>query len=406
MGKPFTICLIGHSSNSDNLGVGALTVAEVAILREIAADLGLDLKIRLIDWKDTRTPYVTGDDIEIKRIGLKEIANPTQLFASYRGADLMIDIGAGDSFADIYGPKRLTMMLAMKYQAHLAGLPVVLAPQTIGPFKSAWARRAALPHLNRARLVFTRDALSTQALRDMGYKGEIGEASDIALRLPFERTERSGDGSVRVGLNVSGLLMNGGYSGKNMFGLKADYPALIDGILSDFKARANVAVTLVPHVISPSMPVEDDYAASEALAAKHPGVDVAPRFASPSEAKSFISGFDFFMGARMHATIAAFSAGVPVVPMAYSRKFRGMFGSMGYERTVEATSESAEAIRGKIAEAFETREAVGAEVAAALATGQGRVERYVTALRALIAELSGAPIATGPAADPAPAVQS
>ena len=34
---------------------------------------------------------------------------------------------------------------------------------------------------------------------------------------------------------------------------------------------------------------------------------------------------DFFMGARMHSTIAAFSSEVPVFPMAYSRKFNGLF---------------------------------------------------------------------------------
>ena len=36
------IGLLWHSMNSDNLGVGALTVAHIVILREIAAGLGLD----------------------------------------------------------------------------------------------------------------------------------------------------------------------------------------------------------------------------------------------------------------------------------------------------------------------------------------------------------------------------
>ena len=42
------------------------------------------------------------------------------------------------------------------------------------------------------------------------------------------------DGPVRVGLNISGLLMNGGYTGKNMFGLAADYPAVIREIVGWF----------------------------------------------------------------------------------------------------------------------------------------------------------------------------
>ena len=40
---------------------------------------------------------------------------------------------------------------------------------------------------------------------------------------------------------------------------------------------------------------------------------------------------NFFVGARMHACIAAFSSGVPTVPMAYSRKFTGLFTeTLGY----------------------------------------------------------------------------
>ncbi|MGJ7723542.1 polysaccharide pyruvyl transferase family protein [Escherichia coli] len=39
-------------------------------------------------------------------------------------------------------------------------------------------------------------------------------------------------------------------------------------------------------------------------------VVVAERFTNPITAKSYISSIDFFTGARMHATIAAFSAGV------------------------------------------------------------------------------------------------
>ena len=72
-------------------------------------------------------------------------------------------------------------------------------------------------------------------------------------------------GPVRVGLNISGLLMNGGYTGKNMFGLTTDYPALIREILRRFTAMEGVETHLVGHVISESQPIEDDFRANEAL---------------------------------------------------------------------------------------------------------------------------------------------
>jgi polysaccharide pyruvyl transferase WcaK-like protein len=55
-----------------------------------------------------------------------------------------------------------------------------------------------------------------------------------------------------------------------------------------------------------------------------------PTFASPSDAKSYISGLDFLIAGRMHACIAAYSAKVPFVATAYSRKFSGLFGMLEY----------------------------------------------------------------------------
>src|SRR5690606_33179841 len=60
---------------------------------------------------------------------------------------------------------------------------------------------------------------------------------------------------------------------------------------------------------------------------------------SPVDAKSWISGLDAFVGSRMHATIAAFTSGVPTVPAAYSRKFAGFFGHVGYPVRVDLTTE-------------------------------------------------------------------
>ena len=54
------------------------------------------------------------------------------------------------------------------------------------------------------------------------------------------------------------------------------------------------------------------------------------KFLSPVEAKNLISTMDIFIGSRMHATIAAFSSGVATIPVAYSRKFAGLYENLGY----------------------------------------------------------------------------
>lgn len=379
------VALIFHSTRSDNFGVGALTVAEVDILRRIAAQIGSEVAISVIDWKGPRAPYITGPDITIHDIRSRDLLNPRRFFALIRAADLVIDIGAGDSFADIYGPARLRRMFAMKVLTHLAGRPLVVAPQTVGPFTKASSRLLARLSLKASAIVASRDRLSTEAARALGATGVI-EASDVALRLPYATpTPKAAGAGVQVGLNVSGLLMNGGYSGKNMFGLTMDYPRMIRDLIAAFQAHPErPEVHLVPHVITGRGDVEDDAVASEKLAAEFPGVRVAPRFATPSEAKTYIAGLDFFAGARMHACIAAFSSGVPVVPMAYSRKFEGLFGTLGYTRTVDCTKETSEAILAKIIAGYEDRETLRAEGAVALAKGLEKLALYEAALSALM----------------------
>jgi polysaccharide pyruvyl transferase WcaK-like protein len=383
------ICLIMHSAKSDNFGVGALTVSEVEIIRTLAKDLGCDAAITLIDWKDPRDAYVTGADIRIIPVSTKDLINPFGYFATLRRSDIVIDIGAGDSFADIYGPKRLTLMFLMKFLVHLARRPLVLAPQTMGPFTKGLSKWLALRSLNLCKLVSTRDTLSTDFLRQMGYRGDIVEASDVALRLPYQRPEKQ-SGPVRVGLNVSGLLMRGGYTQDNMFGLQGDYGDLIRRIIQHFlEHEESCELYLVPHVISKNSAIEDDNSVSEKLAKDFPAVRMAPVFETPSEAKSFISELDFFMGARMHACIAALSSGVPVIPMAYSRKFAGLFGSLGYDQTVDCTSESNEAILEKIFAGFANRATLARQAAMACAEGQTRLGRYEDALRRIMSDVPG-----------------
>ena len=60
------------------------------------------------------------------------------------------------------------------------------------------------------------------------------------------------------------------------------------------------------------------------------------------EAKGFISNMDFFVGSRMHATVGAFSMGVPTVSIAYSRKFQGLYNSIDYPYVINAKSASTE----------------------------------------------------------------
>ena len=384
------IALTFHSTRNDNMGVGALTLSEIAILREVARERNIKPEIVVVDSQEQRPPYVSAPDVEIRE--LRELRSLGTIFRIFREADMVVDIGGGDSFSDIYGPKRIGRLLLLKYLTLLANRPLVLAPQTVGPFaRGLWARLAR-PVIRRSAIVATRDHLSTEYLRGQGIRRELVEASDVALKLPWSKPEpASPGGPLRIGLNVSGLLMTGGYTGRNQFGLSTDYPTLVRNIITGFLNRAeDCEVHLIPHVITYTRgALEDDYQASLDLAGEFgDAVTVAPEFRDPSEAKSYIAGMDFFMGARMHACIAAFSTGVPVIPMAYSRKFAGLFGSLGYDRTVDCTSEENDVILQKIFAAFETRDTLRRDMEGALELGLARLGKYEAALGDLMETLS------------------
>lgn len=328
-----TVGLLWHSLSSGNLGVGALTESNIAIVRSVADQKNIRVRFIVFGVSDIGLPSLkseleaAGHILECRRIRMFRSCFRKDL----RLCDFVLDIGAGDSFSDIYGFKRFLYYWLSKNVVCFTGKPLVLSPQTIGPFDGRLAKILARQAMLRCDHIFARDDISSAYLQVLGGLTNSSEAVDVAFKLPFNKEIKFSNDRFHIGLNVSGLLFNGGYTGTNQFGLTVDYPKVIRGILMEFSKQSDVCLHLVGHVIEPEMPIEDDMAIMAMLAKEFPNVIVAPAFSRPSDAKSYISSLGFFAGARMHACIAAFSSGVPVVPMAYSRKFNGLFGSLEYE---------------------------------------------------------------------------
>ncbi len=381
-----TVGLLWHSLRSDNLGVGALALGNIALVREAACALGAEVDFVVIgpaNANSTQKPVADAQEMVVRAATLPP---PGGVYRAAKQCDLVLDITAGDSFTDIYGPKRFFYMVATKLLVAYAGTPLILSPQTIGPFTKAWARAPAALALRKARHVFTRDELSVPQVRELADEVSPIVSTDVAFVMPYERHSFPLDGKVRVGLNVSGLLYNGGYTGRNELGLKDDYVAVVDAVIATLTRRPDVEVHFIGHVNSTGMAVEDDYRVCARLAERTDGAVLAPRFGSPIEAKGYIAGMDFFAGARMHATIAAFSTGVPVVPMAYSRKFAGLFGALGYAEGVDLKKQTREEIADAIGTAFDGRVALKQEVERRRVLAQSRLEPYRAALRDVLAE--------------------
>ena len=386
--RPVRIGLLWHSVNSGNLGVGALTASNLAILRTEAEACGLEPHFTVLGFRDAEPAYIGGSDVEMLAIDTRSLASPRGYWSELSALDCVFDIGGGDSWADIYGAKRFGFLWLAKMLVYARGVPLVFSPQTIGPFTRQPFTAMAKAAMRRAAAIVVRDPLSREVAAAMVPGARIVESVDVAFALPYEKRQHHADGLIHVGINVSGLLLNRGYGGDNAFGLEADYAALMRGLIQALAARSDVRVELFAHVNSPGLESDDDLRACRKLVGEFPGAALIAEFASPSAAKSYISGLDFVVAGRMHACIAAYSSGVPVVPIAYSRKFSGLFeGVLGYGHSVPVRGLSTEAALSHILDALDRRTVLASEIAEGNLRVEAALDRYRAEIHRLFESL-------------------
>lgn len=337
------IGLIWANLNSTNLGVSALAYSAIVIFQEIARRK--NLKFEYILWgggeDKNREISINSETVSIHERKffcggdmmryLKNLIRRPWTFLNYKSifelkkCDILADTGEGDSYSDIYGIERFRNFNYIKTVFHSSKKPYILLPQTIGPFESEEAKRKAHISLEKAAVVIARDNQSYSFCNEISPKSNLLRSIDMAFFLPYETLKLPKSNKVRIGVNISGLLWDGGYTKNNQFGLKSNYKKSILRLLEYLNTQPYIEVHLIGHVLGNDNSIDDDWHALTEISKKYPTFVLAPKFTSPIEAKSYISSLDFFTGARMHACIAAISSGVPVLPMAYSRKFNGLF---------------------------------------------------------------------------------
>lgn len=393
------MCVFGCALDTGNLGVSALGHSVLdAVLRECQGDA----QITLMDHTHGHGP-LNGFGGHVARCGCRHsrrFYRPETLqtvrvlsglwkgggnyaAARLREADAVLDISGGDSFTDLYGRHRFRSVTLPKLMALRLDKPLVLLPQTYGPFNSADARRVAARIVQGAAIAMARDQRSFALLQDL-----LGEAFDparhrcgvdVAFLLPVEEpgpsamptraAEWFADGRSQVaGLNVSGLIYNDPQRARDDFGFVADYEALTRGLAEGLIAR-DARVLLVPHVVTPPGHYESDIEAAERLVASLPRaarerIAIAPSFTDPREVKGLIGKCDWFCGTRMHATIAGLSQGVPTAAVAYSIKTQGVFETCGQgEHVADPRHADTEEVVERLLASFDRREAARASLA-------------------------------------------
>lgn len=247
-----------------------------------------------------------------------------------RSADLVVDVSGGDSFTSMYGPARFQSMTVPKQMTLSMGCPLVLAPQTYGPFQGK-DKDVAANIIKSSASAWGRDLKAAAYLESIGMEPKW--CPDVAFGLPVRGvTDVIGDRPT-IGLNVSGLVWLGSPELlASRYKIRLDYKRYMESVsrhlLSMFPKHD---LMLISHVQSPDGSYESDPLACLSLKEilNDDRVKVSPRFADCMDAKHTISKCDLMLGTRMHACVAGLSRAVPTIGFAYSLKARPVFETLG-----------------------------------------------------------------------------
>ena len=175
-------------------------------------------------------------------------------------ADALLDISGGDSFSDIYGDKRFQATSQPKLLALQVGTPLVLLPQTYGPFDAPRNLETARRIVRQATMSWSRDPRNFDTLKDLlGENFDAkrhGSGVDVAFSLPRTRPREVPAAVLNwiegerpdpvLGFNVSGLIYNQSAEASKQFGFRGDYREMILKILRRFLGESNARLLLVP----------------------------------------------------------------------------------------------------------------------------------------------------------------
>ncbi len=256
-----------------------------------------------------------------------------------RRGDLVLSIG-GDNYC--YGVNR--HLLILNRAIRRTGARMVLWGCSVDAEALAWP--AVRADLGEFDAIVARESITRDVLLEAGM-GRVLLAPDPA----FVMERRDGplpagwvEGGM-VGINLSPMVID--HESRPGATLEA-YSQLVGHILR----RTSMSVALVPHVVWAR---GDDRVA---LAALHERFGATGRVVTVDdcpapELKGVIARCRFFVAARTHASIAAYSTGVPTLVVGYSVKARGIARDIfGTERGFVVPVESIGG-GGELVEAFE-----------------------------------------------------
>lgn len=275
---------------------------------------------RIVEVKENKTVDIKKSSLEyyISAFNIK-IFNSTRKNTEYRKKLFLNDVKPGDIYLSIGGDNYcyagIEYLADINYLINKRGAKTVLWGCSVEPdiIKDEKVKK----DLNTYSLIVARETLTYNALKENGINKAVicpdsaFQLDKIDLPLPKGFEENN-----TVGINISPLII--GCESK-----KGSTMENYEGLIKHIVDTTDMQIALIPHVVWDN---NDDRKPLKVLydKFKDTGRVVILEDHNCMELKGYISRCRFFIGARTHATIAAYSTCVPTLVIGYSVKAKGI----------------------------------------------------------------------------------
>lgn len=233
------------------------------------------------------------------------------LFERIHKEDVVLNIGG-----DTYCYSRPALWMSMNRYAYRNGIKCILWCCSIEKEKIT---KEIEKDLNRYSYIFAREKLTVQNLLSCGISPDkVIQVCDPAFFLEKRETElpKGFLPGNTVGINVSEVV------------IKPDNPSVYQNVITTIRyilESTDMSVCLIPHVYNIAEN-RNDYPILKQIYEEigDERVSIVDRELSCEQIKYVISKCRFFIGARTHSTIAAYSSCIPTIVIGYSIKSKGI----------------------------------------------------------------------------------
>ena len=232
------------------------------------------------------------------------------------------------------------------------GRPVVMLPNSVGPFRTWVGRSLSGIALSSCSSIIVRDPISFEIVRSMGVKPRRFLTSDMALLFrPEARTVREIAGRPLIG--VCAGVYSFSISMQQIKRYVVEHAEALDSVIEKYGFH----VVFLPHYISGF--AYDDFEISKLVLQNMRNKEHARilKIDDLGEFKLTLNQLDVLVSSKMHPAVLAVSGYVPSIAVVYDHKQTGFFKDLGMlDYTVRLQEASSKELVARIDKAWSQRE--------------------------------------------------